>query len=400
MRIVANIPGAGVAEVQIHDERVSALRILGPPDPQKPLLSPSFVDIQVNGFAGVDFSSPDLEPDKAISVLPSLWSTGVATFCPTLLTNSSEALVHALRVLETARRIDARFAQAVPYYHLEGPYLSPDDARGVHDPKLMRPPDWQEFARLQEAAGGRIGIITLAPELPGALEFIRRAREAGTVVAIGHTDATPEQIHQAVAAGAELSTHLGNGCPEFLHRHRTPLWAQLALDQLSASLICDGFHLPPELVKVIVRAKGIERCILITDAIHAATLPPGRYALAGAEVELRPNGQVVKVDDWCLAGSTLTMNRAVAVFMRFAEVSLEDALRAATANPAGLLRSARICARIAEGHPANLVLFRLEPDILQIEALLVQGRAVYLSDDAPDLWPHIPKSSETNHPKS
>lgn len=166
-------------------------------------------------------------------------------------------------------------------------YMGPDctlhatSRDGVHDPALMRPPDWREFEELQQAAGGNIGIVTLAPEVHGAFDFIRRARSAGIVVGLGHTEASPEQIHQAVEAGAERSTHLGNGCPQLIDRHTNPLWAQLVLDQLSASLICDTFHLPPDLVKTIVRMKRIERCILITDATHVATLPPGSYSLVG-----------------------------------------------------------------------------------------------------------------------
>src|SRR6185312_14154709 len=172
--------------------------------------------------------------------------------------------------LEAARQLDTRFAESVPGYHLEGPYLSSGGSRGCHDPRLMHSPDWDEFMSLQEAAGGNIAIVTLAPELPNACEFIRRACAAGIIVAIGHSDATPEQIHRAVEAGASLSTHLGNGCPELIHRHQNPIWSQLASDQLTACLICDSFNLPPDFVRTVLRAKGIERCILVTDAVHVA----------------------------------------------------------------------------------------------------------------------------------
>jgi N-acetylglucosamine-6-phosphate deacetylase len=166
----------------------------------------------------------------------------------------------------------------------------------------MRSPDWDEFLKLQRAAGGRIGIVTLAPELPGAEEFIRKAQSAGVIVAISHTDGGPDDVHRAAAAGATLNTHLGNGCPEYLHRHRAPLWAQLATESLHASIICDGFHLPPDVVKVIVAVKGIDKCILITDAVHVAQLRPGRYALVGTEIELLPSGQVVRADRVSMAG--------------------------------------------------------------------------------------------------
>ena len=379
MEIKANIAGKGLAQIQIQRDQIRSVRVVNPTDPEELFVSPGFVDIQVNGFAGVDFSDRELDPERAISILPAIWKTGVTTFCPTLITNSIEQLARNFRTLEEARRLDARFAESVPCYHLEGPYLSPGGAHGAHDPTLMRSPDWDEFSRLQEAAGGNIAIVTLAPELPGACDFIRRACAAGVVVALGHTDGTPEHIHAAIEAGATLSTHLGNGCPTFIHRHQTPIWAQLASDQLQASLICDGFHLPPDLVRVIYGVKGINRCILITDAVHVANLPPGRYSMIGLEIELLPSGQVVTADRQCMAGSALSMNRAVTVFENFAGVSLSEALQAATANPGRLLRRDGICTDLAPAQPANLVTFRPQVSALRIETVLLQGEQVYAS---------------------
>jgi N-acetylglucosamine-6-phosphate deacetylase len=356
--------------------------MLGPTDPERPFVSPGFVDIQVNGFAGVNFSDPELDPERAINILPAIWKTGVTTFCPTLITNSTEQLERNFRVLEKARRLDAHFASSAPCYHLEGPYLSPGGAHGAHDPALMRFPDWNEFSRFQEAAGGNVAIVTLAPELPGACDFIRRACASGVIVALGHTDATPEQIHQAVDTGATVATHLGNGCPEYIHRHQNPLWAQLASDQLKASLICDGFHLPADLVRVVFRVRGEDRCILITDAIHAATLPPGRYSLVGREIDLLPSGQVVTADRQCMAGSALSMNRAVSVFMEYAQAPLEQALRAATSNPGNLLGRHRVCTELAEGQIANLVLFNPRKGSLNIEAVFLKGEVVYATSSS------------------
>jgi len=379
VEIEANIAGQGLAQIGVEHGQISSVRLLGSANPAIPFVSPGFVDIQVNGFAGVNFSDPELDPDKVISVLPAIWKTGVTTFCPTLITNSLEQLARNFRVLEKARRLDARFVRSAPCYHLEGPYLSPGGAHGAHDPALMRSPDWDEFSRLQEAAGGNIAIVTLAPELPGACDFIRRARAAGVIVALGHTDGSPEDIHKAIEAGAGLSTHLGNGCPTLVHRHQTPIWAQMASDQLKASIICDGFHLPPDLVRVIYSVKGIHRIILITDAVHVAKLPPGRYSLVGLEIELLPNGKVVAVNQQHLAGSALSMNRAVTVFEKFAGVSLGDALQAATANPGRLLRRDGICTDLVPGQPANLVTFRAETDALRVETVLLRGEQVYAS---------------------
>lgn len=377
MEIIANIAGRGLARIKIKDRMIADVDAIGSIEPEAPFVSPGFVDIQVNGFAGIDFSDPGLDSSNAAGILPFLWRTGVATFCPTLITNSIEALRKNLQVLETARRLYPKLREAVPCYHLEGPFLSPGGARGAHDPALMKHPDWEEFSSLQEAAEGHIGIVTLAPELPGADEFIRKASNSGVIVAIGHTDAAPEQIHLAVQAGAKLSTHLGNGCPNLIHRHQNPLWAQLAQDQLSASLICDGFHLPADLIRVAYKAKGIARCILITDAIHATGLDPGRYRLVTRAIELLPTGQVVTDDRKSMAGSALSMNRAVAVFKESAGVSLEEALQAATRNPARLLARGGVCAELASGEPANIVIFHPERNTLRVESVLLQGEPVY-----------------------
>lgn len=376
MEITANIAGKGLVQIEIQSHQISSVREVGPTNSERPWISPGFVDIQVNGFGGIDFSAPDLDAEKVVRVLPPLWKTGVTTFCPTLITNTIEHLERNFRVLEEARRLDARFAATAPCYHLEGPYLSPGGSHGAHNPALMRSPNWDEFLRLQQVAGGKIAIVTLAPELPGACGFIRRARAAGIVAAIGHTDGAPEHIHQAVEAGAELSTHLGNGCPALIHRHQNPIWAQIANDRLQASLICDGFHLPPDFVRTIYKAKGIARCILVTDAVHVATLPPGRYSLVGSEIELLPSGQVVTADRQSMAGSALSMNRAISVFQNFAGASLEESLQAATTNPGKLLHRTGICTGIAPGQPANLVLCRMESSLLHIETVFLRGKPV------------------------
>jgi len=168
MKLEGNIPGGGRVEVEIEADRIAAVHALGTADPSKPYVSPGLVDIQINGLQGLIFR-PRLEPEQAVSVLPALFKTGVTTFYPTLITNTREQILRNLRVLEQARQLDTRFARAVPGYHLEGPYLSPGPSHGAHDPSLMKAPDWEEFAAFQRVAGGRIRIVTLAPELPGRL---------------------------------------------------------------------------------------------------------------------------------------------------------------------------------------------------------------------------------------
>jgi len=377
----ANVVSVGFCRITLKADRIVSVERIDARKQGPAFCCPGFVDIQINGFAGVDFSAPDLEPDVILSLLPALWRTGVTSFCPTLITNSRRALLRNFEILERARRASALFDRAAPCYHLEGPYISGGASRGAHNPAFVRAPDWSEFCELQGAAGGRIGIVTLAPELPGAMDFIRRLRENGVVAAISHTDGARADVHSAADAGAVLSTHLGNGCPALLDRHQAPFWAQLSDPRLYASLICDTFHTTPEMVKAIYGVKGPAKCILITDAVHLAGLPAGRYTLVGTEIELLSDGKVVRADGGSLAGSALSMNRAVTVFSQFAGVSLRAALRAATANPARLLRHPGVCERIAPGQPANLVLFTPGPDRLEIREVYLAGTRVFSSAD-------------------
>jgi len=372
--LTANLAGRGYCEIAWRDGVITAVRRLRAEDAAEPYGSAGFIDIQVNGVAGVDFGDPALTAEAAISTLPALWKSGVTTFCPTVITGSPEGMRRSLLALEEARRRSPDFAECAPCYHLEGPYLSKGPSHGAHNPEFMRDPDWSEFEALQRAAGGRIGIVTMAPELPGAVEFIRRAAAAGVVAALGHTDAQPEQIGRALEAGAVLSTHLGNGCPEYIHRRRSPVWAQLAAEGLSASLICDGFHVTPEFTRVVSGMKGRAGCVLITDSIHVSGMAPGRYELGGMPVELEADGKVAALGNpGALAGSTLRMNRAIAGFQRMAGVGLDAALDAATLNPARLLARWPVCAAPVPGQPANLALFRPGAGELTVLAAYVRG---------------------------
>jgi N-acetylglucosamine-6-phosphate deacetylase len=229
-------------------------------------------------------------------------------------------------------------AAAILGIHMEGPYLSPEDGpRGAHRREDIAPASIDDFRRRQDAAGGRIRLVTLAPEAPGALALIEHLRANGIRVAIGHTAASPEQIRDAVRAGATLSTHLGNGCANMLPRHPNFLWEQLAADELTASLIVDGHHLPPATVKTMIRAKTPDRVVLVTDAIAAAGQPPGEYQLGSVRVRLDESGRVAVPGAPNLAGSALSMDRAVANTVRFTGVTIEQALAMASTQPARYL---------------------------------------------------------------
>ena len=198
--------------------------------------------------------------DDVAAVVAVQYSQGVGRFCPTVTTGPFEVLRHGLATIAAACNAERAIAERVAAIHLEGPYISAiDGPRGAHPEACCRPPDWDEFQRLQESADGMIRLVTLSPEYAEAPEFIRRAVAGGIVVAIGHTAADSSQIRAAVNAGARLSTHLGNGAHRMLRRHPNYIWDQLADDRLSATLIVDGHHLPPEVVKTFVRAKSPER---------------------------------------------------------------------------------------------------------------------------------------------
>jgi N-acetylglucosamine-6-phosphate deacetylase len=326
------------------------------PDVEAGWVAPALFDLQVNGCDGRNFSSERLTLDDVRHVVGACRRHGIGGLCPTLVTNSFAALAHGMTTLCRACETDPEVARAVPAIHLEGPYISAEDGpRGAHPREHVRPPDWDEFRRLQDAAGGRIRLLTLAPEHEAALAFIERLTAAGVVVALGHTAASPARIRDAVRAGARLSTHLGNGSHALLPRHDNYLWEQLAADDLWASIICDGHHLPPSVVRCILRVKTPARTILTCDASPLAGLPPGRYAALGQEFEVRPEGKVVVPGTTFLAGSWAFTDLCVGNVIRFAGVSLPDAVDMAGARPRELLGLPS--RRLEAGQPAELVLF-------------------------------------------
>jgi N-acetylglucosamine-6-phosphate deacetylase len=328
--------------------------------PGLPWVAPSFFDVQINGALGIDFGSPDLTPDGVRAVADECGKHGIGGFCPTIITGAFEAIRHGFAVLAAACDADPDLNRRLPAFHLEGPYLSADDGpRGAHPLTHIRDPDWDEFRRWQDAAGGRIRMVTLAPERPGALAFIEKLAASGIVPAIGHTAANPEQIRAAVAAGARTSTHLGNGAHAVLPRHPNYLWEQLAADGLWASLIPDGHHLPAAFVKTLVRAKTVARTVITCDASSLVGMPPGCYRLWGGEFDVLPGGKVVVPGTPFLAGSGVFTDACVGTIIRQTGVSLADAVDMASVRPRELLGLP--VPRIETGAQADFVLFDWHP---------------------------------------
>ena len=290
---------------------------------------PGLFDLQVNGFGGIDFNAPNLTRDRATDALDKMRETGVTRCLPTLITSPFDHFAASARVL-------AQLAHsAMAGIHMEGPYLSPDEgARGAHSRADIVPASVDDFRRRQDTAGGRIRLVTLAPEVPGALPLIEHLVETGVRVAIGHTVASPDQIGEAIRAGASLATHLGNGCPQMLPRHPNVIWELLAADAVFASLIVDGHHLPPATVKAMIRAKDPSRTILVTDAVAAAASAPGRYTLGAVDCELGEDGRVSLPGTPYLGGSSLTLDRAIANTVRFTGLSIDAVVPMASTIPA------------------------------------------------------------------
>ena len=303
---------------------------------------PGLFDLQVNGFGGVDFNAPDLTAGQVDEALQRMRTTGVTRCLPTLITSSFAQFAASARVLSRAT------SPAIAGIHMEGPYVSPEDgARGVHPREHVRPAAIDDFNRRQEAADGRIVLVTLAAEVDGALRLIEHLAASGVHVAIGHTAATPGQLADAITAGATLATHLGNGCAQMLPRHPNVIWELLAADAVAACLIVDGHHLPPATVKAMVRAKGARRTVLVTDAVAAAGCVPGAYTIGGVRSELSADGRVSLPGTPYLAGSALTLDRAIATMVRFTSLSMDEVAPMASTIPAacvGMTTAGRVSA--------------------------------------------------------
>ncbi len=340
-------------------------------------VAPGFIDIQVNGFAGVDYNSPTAPHEEIGRSLKVMFSTGVTRCFPTVITGSPDNMLGALKNLAAARE-SLEDGAAMEAFHVEGPHISPEDGpRGAHPQKWVRRPDLDEYKRWQEAAAGNVRLVTVSPEWPEAPRYIEMLTREGVVISIGHTKATAEQIQDAVSAGASLSTHIGNGAHAVMQRHPNYIWEQLAEDRLNASMIVDGIHLGKAFLKVAIRAKGVERSVLITDAVMPAMCKPGRYVLGEVEVELHADDSVRMVGGNRLAGSSLRMDRGVGNLMKIAGLTLAEAITMATTNAA---RAGRVGGRIRglqPGSRADIVKFRLVDGSIEVVETYLSGRRVF-----------------------
>ena len=367
-------------QVVIKDGKIDNILEAKSHEDDEIIIAPGFIDNQVNGYNGTNFMGNELTVKKVKKTVADFWQQGITTLFPTFITSEHSQLIENLKIFVEAQK-NSLINASVPGFHLEGPYISPVDGyRGAHPIEHVRLPNWSEFQQYIEAANNKIIQITLAPEVEGAIPFIKKCVEKGIVVALGHHNGTAEDIKKATDAGAILSTHLGNGCARNIDRAYNPLWAQLAEDRLKAQLICDGFHLEPEQVKTFYKTKGKDNIILTSDIVHIAGLPPGIYEFFGEKIEMTSEGMVVNPKTKTFAGAGLPLLVGIRNVMKFTNCSLAEAINMVTVNYTKLFPLSDR-GELLEGKRADLVLFKIKDDKIEIHKTIVNGKVVYSKEN-------------------
>lgn len=294
---------------------------------------PGFVDLQVNGYKGVDFSSSELTEERFFFACRELIQNGTVVFLPTVITSSEEIYERNLRMISKAIQRDD-LKNHIPGIHLEGPFISGvDGARGAHHSTWIRKPDLNFLDQLNDWADGCVRLLTISAELENADELCRHAVELGVKVSLGHQMATEADLKRLTDAGASLLTHLGNGIPQTIDRHKNPIWAGLANDDLSAMIITDGHHIPSSLIKTVIRTKGIANTIVVSDASPIAGLSAGTYTTLGNDVILDKSGRLYNPKTGYLVGSSSTMIECMNYLASLKFVEEKDLLEMGFYNP-------------------------------------------------------------------
>jgi len=346
---------------------------------EKQWLCAGFVDLQVNGYAGHDLNGLTLDIATVRALCQAMLKVGVTTFLPTIITAPEARISAALKAILEACAQYPEVAAMVAGIHVEGPHIAPEDGpRGAHPAADVRPPSIAEFDRWQVAAGGLVKLVTLSPHWSEAPAYIRHLVKSGVVVSLGHTSADAAQIAAAVDAGATLSTHLGNGSHALLNRRHNHLWPQLADDRLTAMFIADGHHLTPAQLKVMLRAKGLGRSLVVSDTVALGGLAAGKYQTPiGGKVELRADG-FLAIDDGTgnyLAGAALPMTAAILVLVNQVGLTLGEAVTLLTVAPGRIVEGRGV---LAVGQPADLMAFHWDGSSArpEVAGVWLRGRSV------------------------
>lgn len=346
-------------------------------DPNVPLFyGPGLIDLQVNGINGIDFNTPSLSQQNLINANRYLLSIGVTTFFPTIITNSDENILRILATVHQACQADELLNSCVGGIHLEGPFISPSEgAKGAHNEKYIKAPDWELFKSFQSAAGERIRIVTLAPEWEGACEFIENCRKENIIVSIGHSLANPEKINNAVNAGATLSTHLGNGVPLMLQRHPNIIWEQLAEEKLYACLIGDGIHVPDSFLKVVMKTKG-NRTILVSDATIFSGMLPGEYqnTIGGTVIVDDKKRVSIKNSPGLLAGAGKSLLEDIEYLVQSKVATLGESWQMGSLNVVNMLKENG--AMSSDNFDQDQVLFGMHGNDIKVIRTIKNGKTV------------------------
>jgi N-acetylglucosamine-6-phosphate deacetylase len=339
-------------------------------------VGPGLIDLQINGVNGIDFNLPTLTIADIINATQYLLSCGVTSYFPTVITNSDENIITILRTIDEACKSDALVNACVAGIHLEGPFLSPlEGARGAHSEKYIKAPDWELFKKFREASGGRIRIVTLAPEWENAPAFISGCRREGIIVSIGHSLANTQYISNAVAAGASMSTHLGNGIPLMLQRHPNLVWDQLAADALYTCIIADGIHIPDSFIKVAMKVKG-RSLMIVSDATCFAGMQPGEYeSHIGGTVVLDGNKRIsLKSSPGLLAGAAKTLPENIEMLVSHRLCTPGEAWQMASVNVTAFLEAHDVPVATEK---KDLVVFEEDKGSIIVKCVVKEGKIVF-----------------------
>lgn len=365
-------------EIQISEENIAAVLPTEKDLPEEVFIGPGFLDIQVNGYAGLDYNLIHADYLALGQISRKLLEVGVTAHFPTIITNSPKQVSALIKQVVRLRKEDRLAQSCIPGIHIEGPFISPEDGpRGAHFREFVQAPDLDLFQKWMDQSEGLIRMITLSPEWEGSIPFIEKSVESGILVSIGHTNATHFQIMEAVKAGARISTHLGNGMHGMIARHPNYLWSQLSEEKLAATIIADGFHLPEEVIRVFKKVKG-SNLMLVSDSVAMAGMSPGDYeAAVGGKVTLTPEGKLhLYGNSKTLAGSAMNILQGVNFLLKNKLACLSEAWEMASNRPQRLFNSKFSPFQI--GGPADLILVKTKPDhSIEILKTIKNGREVY-----------------------
>jgi len=364
-------------ELIIQGDRIQHISTCKEPVSENYLIGPGFTDLQVNGYGGFDYNELHNDTLTLSSITRQLNKEGVTTHFPTIITNSSEQITRLIKQVIALRKLDELSELSIEGLHIEGPFISSvDGPRGAHPKEFVCAPDWHLMQHWQEAAEGLIKIITLSPEWENVNEFIEQCVKHNILVFIGHTNATHQQLLDAVSAGASLSTHLGNGMHPVITRHPNYLWSQLADDRLGASIIADGFHLPAEVIHVFQKVKN-EKLLLVSDSVSLAGMPPGDYDLhIGGQVTLSKEGKLhLRNNPSIFAGSANHIRHGVSFLIENNLVSLAEAWEMASIRPRKLIDPGLPV--FDSGAYADVVVLHRHENELGIIKTIKKGKVVY-----------------------